>query len=198
MGRGSYLDCGCYIDTEGHRTWCPTCSAESLPPSRAEQELAALRARLAEAVGEAALFKDRAAQQEEHKVAAQDLYTEAIGEKQALETALAVAEGRLAEVEGDRDRWRDIVAGMPCAMAKAGAYTPCGTCDPCRARAERAGAQVIKDVPALYHELLYQVCRVFPGETRHETALRYIREAENRACVVGSDHCLARAAKEGQ
>ena len=29
-----------------------------------------------------------------------------------------------------------------------------------------------------YNELLMAVARVFPGETRHETALRYIREAE--------------------
>lgn len=30
----------------------------------------------------------------------------------------------------------------------------------------------------LYYELLYAVSRKYPGETRHETALRYIREAE--------------------
>jgi hypothetical protein len=32
-----------------------------------------------------------------------------------------------------------------------------------------------------YYELLYAVARKFPNETRHETALRYIREAETRA-----------------
>lgn len=32
----------------------------------------------------------------------------------------------------------------------------------------------------LHNELLYAVVRVFPGESRHETALRYIREAEAR------------------
>ena len=32
-----------------------------------------------------------------------------------------------------------------------------------------------------YLELLYAVSRKFPNETRHETALRYIREAEQRA-----------------
>jgi hypothetical protein len=31
---------------------------------------------------------------------------------------------------------------------------------------------------ALYNELLYQVARKHPNETRHETALRYIRQAE--------------------
>ena len=33
-------------------------------------------------------------------------------------------------------------------------------------------------VCALYNELLYAVAKKFPGETRHETALRYIRQAE--------------------
>lgn len=33
-------------------------------------------------------------------------------------------------------------------------------------------------VKALYLELIYAVARKFPGETRHDTALRYIREAE--------------------
>lgn len=32
---------------------------------------------------------------------------------------------------------------------------------------------------ALYHELLFAVANKHPGETRHETALRYIRQAEN-------------------
>ena len=32
-----------------------------------------------------------------------------------------------------------------------------------------------------YNELLFAVCRKFPGESRHQTALRYIREAEEHA-----------------
>lgn len=32
-----------------------------------------------------------------------------------------------------------------------------------------------------YFELLFAVCRKFDGESRHDTALRYIREAEERA-----------------
>lgn len=32
-----------------------------------------------------------------------------------------------------------------------------------------------------YNELLYAVARKFPGETRHQSALRYIQEAEQRA-----------------
>lgn len=43
-----------------------------------------------------------------------------------------------------------------------------------------------RDVSDLYHELLYAVERCFPGESRHETALRYIRETERRVSEVGS------------
>jgi len=32
----------------------------------------------------------------------------------------------------------------------------------------------------LYHQLLYAVCSKHPGETRHETALRYIHERESK------------------
>jgi len=42
------------------------------------------------------------------------------------------------------------------------------------------------DLSAKYHELLYAVERCFPGESRHETALRYIRETERRVSEVGS------------
>ncbi len=38
---------------------------------------------------------------------------------------------------------------------------------------------------APYMELIYAVARKFDGETRHETALRYIREAEARATSGG-------------
>ena len=38
------------------------------------------------------------------------------------------------------------------------------------------------DFEKKYMELLYAVERVFPGETRHETALRYIQEAEKECC----------------
>jgi hypothetical protein len=40
----------------------------------------------------------------------------------------------------------------------------------------------------LYAELMYAVASKFPGETRHETALRYIRNAER-----GSDQCAKAA-----
>jgi hypothetical protein len=37
-----------------------------------------------------------------------------------------------------------------------------------------------RPIPVLYDELLFAVAQKFPGETRHQTALRYIREAESR------------------
>ena len=33
----------------------------------------------------------------------------------------------------------------------------------------------------LYHELLYQVGMKYPNESRHETALRYLKRAEQQA-----------------
>ena len=45
-----------------------------------------------------------------------------------------------------------------------------------------------KSVNDKYHELLMAVGNKFVGESRHETALRYIMEAESRCSGVGSDN----------
>lgn len=37
----------------------------------------------------------------------------------------------------------------------------------------------LKEIQSKYYELIYQVETVFPEETRHETALRYIKNAED-------------------
>ncbi len=37
---------------------------------------------------------------------------------------------------------------------------------------------MMNEIEKLYNELLYAVERKFPNETRHQTALRYIQEAE--------------------
>ena len=45
-------------------------------------------------------------------------------------------------------------------------------------------------IAALYQELIMAVAKKFPGETRHETALRYIRQRENHCnglCQSNSD-----------
>ena len=54
---------------------------------------------------------------------------------------------------------------------------PSKYCDPCAQAA-------LLDMEKLYDELIMAVARKFTGESRHETALRYIRDAERRA---GSD-----------
>ena len=59
----------------------------------------------------------------------------------------------------------------------------CSSPPPCSASPV---AQPPRDVSELYHELLYAVERKFPGESRHETALRYIRDTEERVCEAGS------------
>lgn len=38
-----------------------------------------------------------------------------------------------------------------------------------------------KDIFSLYDELIMAVCRKFPNESRHQTAMRYIAEAEHKA-----------------
>lgn len=38
--------------------------------------------------------------------------------------------------------------------------------------------ELLDRVRKLYNELLYAVARKYPGETRHQTALRYIQQAE--------------------
>lgn len=42
------------------------------------------------------------------------------------------------------------------------------------------------DYELLYQELLYEVCQHVPGETRHQTALRYIQFGERLSRL--SDH----------
>lgn len=46
-------------------------------------------------------------------------------------------------------------------------------------RAEQAEIK-LRGITSFYNELLFAVCCKFPDETRHQTALRYIRERENR------------------
>jgi len=48
---------------------------------------------------------------------------------------------------------------------------------------------LVEETGRRYLELLLAVGRIFQGESRHETALRYIRETEN-AAIVG-DGCTA-------
>lgn len=43
-----------------------------------------------------------------------------------------------------------------------------------------ASERAFDKLDELYEELIYAVCNKYPGETRHETALRYIRSVETR------------------
>ena len=50
-------------------------------------------------------------------------------------------------------------------------------------RAQLAAAEARADeTRRLYNELLHQVGMKYPGETRHETAIRYLRLAEIHVC----------------
>jgi hypothetical protein len=48
-----------------------------------------------------------------------------------------------------------------------------------RASPPEADGEWAYDYKTLYFELLYAVASKHPGETRHQTALRYIRQREN-------------------
>lgn len=46
-------------------------------------------------------------------------------------------------------------------------------------------ARIDAGILAKYNELILAVAQVFPGETRHQTALRYIREREEQSTKAG-------------
>lgn len=80
------------------------------------------------------------------------------------ETELASLRARIAELEA-REQW--YIARLESGGPGLDGYRELGDkCAELEAERDR------------YYELLYAVEKKHPGETRHETALRYIREAE--------------------
>jgi hypothetical protein len=94
--------------------------------------------------------------------------------------------------------------------------TPCPTCVALRVRLaqretdlaltaeiatrNRDEAHAVSDrlvaTEALYNELLYAVAKKYPGESRHDTALRYIRDRETLPMTTGAiDDLKARLAE---
>ena len=47
---------------------------------------------------------------------------------------------------------------------------------------QNSAVKVPEDVSAAYEELIMAVGNKYPGETRHDTALRYIQQAEQQGC----------------
>lgn len=45
--------------------------------------------------------------------------------------------------------------------------------------------QKITDLEEKYNELIYAVATKYPNETRHQTALKYIKNAENEKLIAG-------------
>ena len=52
-----------------------------------------------------------------------------------------------------------------------------------------SGYRAGKNIVTLYYELLMAVSTKYPDETRHQTALRYIKECENRATNKEGARC---------
>ena len=96
---------------------------------------------------------------------------------QAICLAINGAQRRLREAEAENKRILELHKGL---MAEA---------DRRLEAAERRVEREETDWSKLYHELLYAVGNKYPGETRHQTALRYIQNAER-----GSNQCDANSA----
>jgi len=109
-----------------------------------------------------------------------------------LEAAAREHERELDEVMEERDRYSDalldtsMTMGGPEWCAKLPPEEPPNSGDLARDVPLLAAAS--RERERLYAELIYAVASKFPGETRHETALRYIRNAER-----GSDQCAKAA-----
>ena len=58
-------------------------------------------------------------------------------------------------------------------------YTGINSLRPDCGLVEAGVMQKITDLEEKYNELIYAVVRKFPDETRHQTALRYIKEVED-------------------
>jgi hypothetical protein len=106
-------------------------------------------------------------------------------DKNWLRAQRDVAEEKLRDMTKERDEYKGCVElGIDDAASDMADFSAM------RIRAEAAEAQVA-ELCKLYEELLYAVARKFPGETRHQTALRYINNAETVSVSSGCD-----AAKE--
>ena len=111
-----------------------------------------------------------------------------------METALA-AEG--GTVVNGRIQWRPLLATPPqCCTANASGEGRelCERTSPPPCSASALTSQPERPLIDRYNELLYAVARKFPGESRHETALRYIRDAEE----VHAGPCVQNASGEGR
>lgn len=105
--------------------------------------------------------------------------------RESLREHMALVQERDAEIERlreDKERLMDRIDGCHQSMQE-----------------KDAEIERLKVEQARYRELLYAVSKVTPEESRHETALRYIREREEAALLRESDQqCAALAGKEPQ
>ena len=93
-----------------------------------------------------------------------------------LRAALAQSDQPCAYCSLPRDEWTKCPVGFPgCARSDDAMGCPeLGA----RLRAEQLEAEIVRlrEVGRKYGELLYHVQNKYPDESRHDTALRYIRE----------------------
>ena len=73
-----------------------------------------------------------------------------------------------------------------------GGYSPTQVCWNCSNNiANAAQNKLIHEVLNKYNELIYAVETAYPNESRHETALRYIKEREETKSSESMDKCDA-------
>ncbi len=93
-------------------------------------------------------------------------------------------------LRADRDRLREEIIELRAEFenVRTAANAMADTQDQLREGIAAKDAEIrrLKDAATKYPELIYAVGKKYPGETRHETALRYIRRAEEPDGIASS------------
>ncbi len=84
-----------------------------------------------------------------------------------------------AEIERLLNDFENAAMSLGGAVATGSAYSVRDRLRVERAAAKAALLAAIEQRESQYNELIMAVARKFPGETRHQTALRYIQNAES-------------------
>ena len=97
---------------------------------------------------------------------------------------LLSAENRVLIADGEIERLRnDLADSLDCKAFRGPTALLMLIQERDTLRAQLAAAEARADeTRRLYNELLHQVGMKYPGETRHETAIRYLRLAEIHVC----------------
>jgi hypothetical protein len=100
-----------------------------------------------------------------------------------LRTRLEALEVRLPYL---RTRLEALEVRLPCGHRKVDMDDGYGECVLCKYKnLYEENEKELEAAETKYHELIFEVCSKHPGESRHETARRYIREKETASGETG-------------